>query len=97
MNDKVVLITGSGSGMGKATALLAAEKGAKVVVADMEETSAQKVVDKIKEKSGEAIAIACDVRKDAEVKAMIDQTVKIYGRLDAAFNNAGSMMRVNAN
>lgn len=94
MKDQIVLVTGAGSGMGKATALMAGERGAKVVVSDISEEAAQSVVEDIKAKGGQATAIKCDVSKDAEVKAMIDRTVAVYGRLDAAFNNAGIMMPV---
>lgn len=94
MKGQVVLVTGAGSGMGKAVALMAAERGAKVVVSNIHIESAQEVVDEIKAKGGEAIAVKCDVSIDAEVKAMIDRTVEVYGRLDAAFNNAGIMMPV---
>lgn len=94
MKDQIVLVTGAGSGMGKATALMAGERGAKVVVSDISEEAAQSVVEDIKAKGGQATAIKCDVSKDAEVKAMIDRTVAVYGRLDAAFNNAGIMMPI---
>lgn len=94
MKEKVVLVTGAGSGMGKAVAIMAAERGAKVAVSDISEETAQAVVDEITTKDGQAIAVKCDVSKDAEVKAMIDRTVEEYGRLDAAFNNAGIMMPV---
>jgi NAD(P)-dependent dehydrogenase (short-subunit alcohol dehydrogenase family) len=89
MQDTVVLITGAGSGMGKATAIMAAERGAKVVVADVNEKAAQAVVEEITAKGQQAIAVKCDVTKATEVKAMVDRTVEVYGRLDAAFNNAG--------
>lgn len=94
MKDQVILVTGAGSGMGKAVALLAAERGAKVAVSDIQEETAQIVVDEITVNSGQAIAIKCDVSKDAEVKAMIDRTVEVYGKLDGAFNNAGIMMPI---
>lgn len=94
MKERIILVTGAGSGMGKAVALMGAERGGKVVVSDISLEAAQAVVDEIKAKGGEATAIKCDVSKDAEVKAMIDHTVEVYGRLDAAFNNAGIMMPV---
>jgi NAD(P)-dependent dehydrogenase (short-subunit alcohol dehydrogenase family) len=89
MNNEVVLITGAGSGMGEVTAIMAAERGAKVVVADVNEKAAQAVVEKITATGGQAIAVKCDVSKSEEVKAMVDRAVEVYGRLDAAFNNAG--------
>jgi NAD(P)-dependent dehydrogenase (short-subunit alcohol dehydrogenase family) len=89
MQNTVILITGAGSGMGKATAIMAAERGAKVVVADVNEKAAQAVVEVITAKGQQAIAVKCDVTKATAVKAMVDRTVEVYGRLDAAFNNAG--------
>lgn len=89
MINQIVFITGGAQGMGEATALLAGERGAKVVVADINLKAAQAVADKIKANGGEAIAVKCNVASSEDVKAAIDKTVKIYGRLDAAFNNAG--------
>ena len=89
MQNQVVFITGGAKGMGEATAFLAGERGAKVVVADVDLELAQAVADKIKSNGGEAIAVKCDVSKSAEVKLAIDSTIETYGRLDAAFNNAG--------
>lgn len=89
MENQVVFITGGAKGMGEATALLAGERGAKVVVADVDLKAAQAVADKIKAKVGEAIAVKCNVASAEDVKAAIDKTVETYGRLDAAFNNAG--------
>jgi len=94
MKEKVVLVTGAGSGMGKATALLAAQRGAKVAVSDIQLETAQKVVDEIISAGGEAIAVQCDVSKDQDVKTMVGRTVEVYGKLDAVFNNAGIMMPV---
>jgi NAD(P)-dependent dehydrogenase (short-subunit alcohol dehydrogenase family) len=92
MNEQVILVTGGGSGMGEAVALLAAERGARVVVADVSEKAAQTVVDKITANGQQAVAVRCDVSKADEVKAMVDRTVAVYGKLDAAFNNAGIMI-----
>jgi NAD(P)-dependent dehydrogenase (short-subunit alcohol dehydrogenase family) len=89
MKDQVVFITGAAKGMGAAVATLAADRGARVVVADVDIVAAQAVVDVIRAKGQEAIAVRCDVSSSVDVKAAIDQTVKTYGRLDAAFNNAG--------
>lgn len=91
MKDHVIFVTGGGKGMGQAVALMAAERGANVVVADIDEESAQSTVNQINEKGLEAIAVTCDVSSAEQVKAAIDRTVDVYGRLDAAFNNAGIM------
>lgn len=89
MDDKIALITGAGSGIGQATALLFAEEGAKVAVVDILEDSGKQTIDKIKKIGGEAIFIKTDVTKASQVEAMVDTTVRVYGRLDCAFNNAG--------
>lgn len=92
MQNKVILITGGGSGMGEAVAMLAAERGAKVIVADVNEKAAKSVVEKITGKGQEAVAFKCDVSVAQEVKTMVDFAVAHYGKLDAAFNNAGIMI-----
>ncbi|MFM2367845.1 MAG: hypothetical protein RL619_141 [Bacteroidota bacterium] len=85
--NKVAIVTGGSSGIGKATALVFAKKGAKVVVVDWVEN--KETVNFIKEMGGEAIFIKCDVSKTADVKAMVAETIATFGRLDYAFNNAG--------
>ncbi|MGO4904248.1 SDR family oxidoreductase [Flavobacterium sp. W20_MBD1_R3] len=85
--NKVALVTGGASGIGRATALAFAKKGAKVAVADWKEND--EMVDLIKELGSEAIFIKCDVSKTDDVKAMVAQTIAAFGRLDYAFNNAG--------
>lgn len=87
--DKVALVTGAGSGMGQATAIAFAQAGAKVVVVDLYDASIQETVESIKALGGEALGIRCDVADEAQVAAMVDQAVVTYGRLDAAYNNAG--------
>jgi len=87
--DKVVLITGAGGGIGRATALEFAQEGGKVVVADRNVAIGQETVGLIREKSGEARFVAVDVADSESVEAMVDFAMSAYGRLDVAFNNAG--------
>jgi NAD(P)-dependent dehydrogenase (short-subunit alcohol dehydrogenase family) len=89
LENKVVLITGGNSGIGRATALMAAREGAKVTIANRTPESGQQVVKEIKEAGGEAMFIQADVSKSAQVEAMVKAVVDTYGRLDGAFNNAG--------
>lgn len=90
MKGKVVLVTGGSSGIGRASALAFAKEGAKVVVnANMNIEGGEETVRLIKETGGEAIFVKADASKVAEVDTMIQQTVKAYGQLDCAFNNAG--------
>ena len=90
MKGKVVLVTGGSSGIGRASALAFAREGAKVVVnANMNIEGGEETVRLIKESGGDAIFVKADASKVAEVDTMIQKTVKAYGRLDCAFNNAG--------
>jgi NAD(P)-dependent dehydrogenase (short-subunit alcohol dehydrogenase family) len=87
---KVILVTGGGSGIGRATALRLAREGAKIMIADYVPDSAVKTVAMIKEAGGTADCFAADVSVTRQVEAMINKTVETYGRLDGAFNNAGT-------
>jgi NAD(P)-dependent dehydrogenase (short-subunit alcohol dehydrogenase family) len=89
LDGKVVLITGGGSGIGRATALRVAREGAKVMIADYVPEGALKAVAMIKEAGGTADCIAADVSVPGQVEAMVSKTVATFGRLDCAFNNAG--------
>lgn len=87
--DKVVLVTGGGSGIGKATALAFARESATVVVADIDEASGKETVNQIKEAGAKSIFVRTDVSQSVEVQAMINKALETYGQLDCAFNNAG--------
>jgi NAD(P)-dependent dehydrogenase (short-subunit alcohol dehydrogenase family) len=87
--NKVALVTGAGSGMGLAAARAFAAEGAAVVLADVNEAAARAAAEQLVAAGHKAIGIRCDVTDDAEVKAMVERTASTYGRLDAAFNNAG--------
>ena len=89
LSDKVALVTGGTSGIGKTTAIEFARAGAKVVLSGRREKEGANVVAEIQQLGGAAAFIRTDVAKDADVKAMLDFTVATYGRLDIAFNNAG--------
>ena len=86
---KVALITGGSSGIGRATAIKFGERGAKVVVAARREKEGNETVDMIEKAGGEATFVQTDVRIASQIENMVNQTVKKYGRLDIAFNNAG--------
>lgn len=87
---KVVLITGGSSGMGRAAAIAFAKAGANVVVAARRVQESSETVRLLKDTGGEATFIQTDVSRSEEIAALIDKTVDIYGRLDCAFNNAGT-------
>jgi NAD(P)-dependent dehydrogenase (short-subunit alcohol dehydrogenase family) len=86
---KVAFVTGAGNGIGRAAALAFAREAASVVVADILEQNSQETVHIIEELGGRALAVRCDVTRAEDVKAALDQTIETFGRLDAAFNNAG--------
>jgi len=85
--NKVALITGSSYGIGKATAIAFAQRGAKVVLSDWKDDV--DTLDAIHQKGGEAVFVKCDVSHETEVKSLLESTIKHFGRLDFAFNNAG--------
>jgi len=88
MEGKVALVTGGNSGMGQAAAIVFARNGAKVVAAARRIPEGEQTVKMIADQGGEAIFIRADVAVESDVEAMVNQTVKTYGRLDYAFNNA---------
>jgi NAD(P)-dependent dehydrogenase (short-subunit alcohol dehydrogenase family) len=87
--NKVALISGAGSGMGKSAALIFASEGAKVAAADISEELVKETAAEIVKKGGQAIAIRADVSKSEDVKRMVDETVTKFGGLNIVYNNAG--------
>jgi NAD(P)-dependent dehydrogenase (short-subunit alcohol dehydrogenase family) len=90
LQDKVALVTGGTSGIDRATAIAYAQQQAKVVVVGRRMDEGEETVRLIKEAGGEAIFVQADVTKEADVEAMVDKAVGVFGRLDIAFNNAGT-------
>ena len=93
LQNKVALITGSGSGIGRATAILFAKEGAKVVVNDVSEKGGEETVRLIHEAGGEGLYIKTNVMIASEIKAMVDQAIKKYGKIDILHNNVGGWQR----
>src|SRR5947209_6113485 len=87
--NQVALVTGAGSGMGLTTARAFAEAGAAVALADMNEEAVRSAAGELIAAGHRVIAVRCDVADEAQVAALVEKTVSTFGRLDAAFNNAG--------
>jgi meso-butanediol dehydrogenase/(S,S)-butanediol dehydrogenase/diacetyl reductase len=89
LKDKIAVITGAGSGIGRATALLFSKEGAKVVVADIDELKAKETTQLIAENGGEAIYVKADVTRFKDWQNLVDTVIARYGRIDILHNNAG--------
>jgi NAD(P)-dependent dehydrogenase (short-subunit alcohol dehydrogenase family) len=87
--NQVAIVTGAAKGIGWGIAKVFCEKGAKVVVVDWDEETGRRTVEELCAKGGEAIFVHCDVSNEEQVKAMIDTTLKTFGRIDILVNNAG--------
>src|SRR5258707_5989801 len=87
--NKVALVTGAASGLGLATAKAFAESGASVMLADWNEKAVRSAAEELSAQGHKALAVRCDVADDVQVETMVEQTVATFGRLDAAYNNAG--------
>jgi 3-oxoacyl-[acyl-carrier protein] reductase len=91
LKDKVAIVTGSTSGMGRATAVLFAREGAKVIVTGRNEDRAKAVVDQIRSEGHEAAYVLVDTSKVEDMKILVDKTLETYGTVDILFNNAGAL------
>ena len=89
LHEKIALVTGAGSGIGRATSLVLAREGATIVVADVDAAGGEETVSAIKDMGGDGMFVHADVSRATDVEAMVEATVKTYGRLDCAYNNAG--------
>ena len=94
LKDKVAITTGAASGIGKATAILFAEHGAKVVVADIDEDGANQTVSTIRDAGNEAISVQTDVTTSANTERTVQHTLNTYGKLDILLSSAGIAMRL---
>jgi len=89
LQDKVAVITGAGSGIGRATAILFSREGAKTIIVDIDEKTGQATVDMIKEKGREALFVPTDITDSFKIKFMVTRVIETYGKLDVLVNSAG--------
>lgn len=93
LKDKVALITGAGSGVGRATAEVFAQEGAKIIVTDVDPNAGRETVDVVKQQGGDAVFVLCDVAVEADVKKAVATGVATFGQLNILYNNAGVLWR----
>ncbi|OGP78500.1 MAG: short-chain dehydrogenase [Deltaproteobacteria bacterium RBG_16_49_23] len=91
--DRVAIVTGAARGIGKAIALTLVREGARVALIDVEKERLEVLKEEIEKKGGQVIAVSCDITKSSEVKAMVNQVLRIFGRVDILVNNAGIIRR----
>ena len=96
LDGKVAIITGAGSGIGRASALLFAEEGARVVIADLNEDAGRESVELVQAAGGDALFVSTDVRREAQVESLVEQAVSTYGKVDILYNNAAIEIRGSA-
>jgi meso-butanediol dehydrogenase/(S,S)-butanediol dehydrogenase/diacetyl reductase len=89
LKDKVTIVTGASSGIGRASAIIFAQNGAKVVVADIDDEGGRRTVESIEKTGGTAIFVKTDVSRASDAKRCVESAVREFGRLDCLFNNAG--------
>jgi NAD(P)-dependent dehydrogenase (short-subunit alcohol dehydrogenase family) len=89
LEDKIVLVTGTASGVGRESALLFTEEGATLITADVNENGGQETPEMVKKKGGNGIFLKTDVSNGEQVKRLVEAGIKTFGRIDGAFNNAG--------
>jgi NAD(P)-dependent dehydrogenase (short-subunit alcohol dehydrogenase family) len=89
IEGKTVIVTGAGGGIGRASSVVLAQAGANVVVTDILAQAGQETLNAVKAVNGKAIFVRADLANEADIQSLVDQTVKTFGKLDGAFNNAG--------